>query len=96
MDSAGKVSVTGANADNAFKSTPGGTITEIIDSTGDGNGLNRPGPEGIAVDSAGRGGIHALDVNAAGRRFLTGGVNPADSIVGGKGARRRRACAHSL
>ena len=51
VDSADNVYVTGRSSDNAFKITPGGTITEIIDSTGDGtNGLNSP--LGVAVDSA--------------------------------------------
>jgi len=49
VDSAGNVYVTGG--DNVFKITPGGTITRIIDSTGDGtNGLR--GASGVAVDSA--------------------------------------------
>jgi hypothetical protein len=47
------VYVAGLISDNAFKITPGGTITEIINSAGDGvaNGLNSP--EGIAVDGTG-------------------------------------------
>jgi hypothetical protein len=50
-DSAGNVYVAGAYSDNVFKITPGGTITPIIDSTGDGtNRLNYP--SAVAFDSA--------------------------------------------
>jgi len=38
---------------NAFKITPGGVITEIIDSTGDGGGNPLTAPRGIAVDGTG-------------------------------------------
>ena len=38
VDGAGTVYVTGRDSDNAFKITPGGVITEIIDITGDGAG----------------------------------------------------------
>ncbi len=52
-DAAGNVFVTGFYSDNAFKVTPGGVITEIIDATGDGAGntLDRPGA--VAADAAG-------------------------------------------
>ncbi len=49
VDSAGNVYVTGSGSDNAFKFTPGGTITEIIDNTGDGLGNSLSKPSGIAV-----------------------------------------------
>jgi len=61
-DSSGNVFVTGATSNNAFKiSTPGTcstggttcTITEIIDSTGDGGGNTLGGPKGIATDISG-------------------------------------------
>jgi len=52
VDAAGNVYVTGTGSNNAFKITPGGTITEIIDGAGDGvNGL--ASTFGIAVDAAG-------------------------------------------
>ncbi|MCP3938114.1 MAG: hypothetical protein GY708_22435, partial [Actinomycetia bacterium] len=51
-DAAGNVYLACFSSSNAFKITPGGTITEIIDPTGDGtNNLHWPG--GIAVDSLG-------------------------------------------
>ena len=52
VEGSANVYVTGFFSNNAFKITPDGTITEIIDETGDGtNSLN--GPEDIAVDAAG-------------------------------------------
>jgi len=52
-DSLGNVFVSGFLTDNAFKITPGGTITEIIDSTGDGVGNILNNPIGVATDSSG-------------------------------------------
>jgi len=51
VDSAGNVYVTGYTSGNAFKITPDGTITEIIDGSGDGTHLLEH-PAGVAVDSA--------------------------------------------
>ena len=52
MDGPGNVYVTGLHSDNVFKIAPDGTITEIIDSAGDGtNGLAFP--DGIALDGSG-------------------------------------------
>ena len=48
FDGAGNVYVTGLISDNAFKITPDGLITEIIDATGDGI-INLDYPVGIAV-----------------------------------------------
>ena len=45
--------MTGFDSDNAFKITPGGGITEIIDSTGDGGANALDGARNIAVDGAG-------------------------------------------
>jgi len=45
--------VTGHYSDNAFKITPDGVITEIIDATGDGAGNLLNGPTLVAVDSSG-------------------------------------------
>ena len=53
IDSAGNVYVSGNLSDNAFKITPEGIITEIIDTTGDGAGNTLNGPYGIAVDTSG-------------------------------------------
>ena len=53
MDGSGNVYVGGGNSQNAFKITPGGVITAIIDSTGDGGGNPLRGPLGLAVDNAG-------------------------------------------
>ncbi len=53
VDDSGNAYVTGAQSDNAFKITPDGVITEIIDSTGDGLGNRLNGLYGIAVDDAG-------------------------------------------
>ena len=39
----------GASSDNAFKITPGGVISQIIDATGDGAGNTLDDPFGIAV-----------------------------------------------
>jgi len=51
-DSSGNVFVTGAISNNVFQITPGGTITEIIDSTGDGTSpLNSA--HAVATDSSG-------------------------------------------
>jgi len=43
----------GEFSDNAFKITPGGTITKIIDSTGDGSGNTLNAPFDVATDSSG-------------------------------------------
>jgi len=40
-------------SDNVFKITPGGTITEIIDGTGDGAGNSLNAPFNVATDSSG-------------------------------------------
>ena len=53
VDTEGNVYVSGIGSDNAFKITPLGVITEIIDSTGDGAGNPLDAPEGIAVDGLG-------------------------------------------
>jgi hypothetical protein len=53
VDSSGNVYVTGHGSDNAFKVTPGGTITEIIDSTGDRSGNTLNATQDVAVDSSG-------------------------------------------
>jgi len=51
-DSSGNVFVVGPNSGNVFKITPGGNITEIIDSTG-GGGSVLTTPFGVATDSSG-------------------------------------------
>jgi cysteine-rich repeat protein len=53
VDGPGNVYVVGGLSDNAFKITPGGAITEIIDSTGDGIGNPLQFPQSIAVDDSG-------------------------------------------
>jgi hypothetical protein len=53
VDGTANVYVTGHNTDNAFKITPGGVITEIIDATGDGAGNILDGSWAIAADGAG-------------------------------------------
>ena len=53
VDAAGNVYVAGRTSDNAFKITPGGVISEIIDATGDGVGHTLRFPAGIAVDNVG-------------------------------------------
>ena len=53
VDGSGNVYVLGFGSDNAFKITPGGVITEIIDATGDGAGNMLNLPFGIAVDGSG-------------------------------------------
>ncbi len=51
-DLSGNVFVSGSGTSNAFKITPGGVITEIIDFSGDGAG-NLITPWGIATDASG-------------------------------------------
>jgi hypothetical protein len=60
VDGAGNVYVTSSelgieygSIDNAFKIYPNGTITQIIDATGDGAGNTLFGSQGIAVDGSG-------------------------------------------
>ena len=53
IDDAGNVYVTGVRSNNAFKITPDGVITEIIDRSGDGMGNTLDRPYGIAVDDSG-------------------------------------------
>ena len=53
LDGAGNVFVAGGFSHNVFKITPGGTITEIIDSSGDGLGNALTLTWGVATDSSG-------------------------------------------
>ena len=53
MDGFGNAYVTGSATANAFKITPSGTITEIIDSTGDGLGNTLDFAWPIALDASG-------------------------------------------
>ena len=53
MDSSGNVYISGNGSDNAFQITAGGTITEIIDATGDGAGNTLDSLDGVAVDASG-------------------------------------------
>jgi len=53
VDDSGNAYVTGYSTDNAFKITPDGVITLIIDSTGDGMGNTLKYPNDIAVDDSG-------------------------------------------
>ena len=53
VDGSGNVYVTGMNSHNAFKITPDGGITEIIDSTGDSMGNLLYYTRCIAVDDSG-------------------------------------------
>jgi len=52
-DSLGNVFVTGQVSNNVFRITPTGTITQIIDSTGDGGGNTLSAPIDVATDSSG-------------------------------------------
>jgi hypothetical protein len=53
VDGAGNVYLVGGASNNAFKITPAGVITRIIDSTGDGAGNVLSFPLDVAVDTAG-------------------------------------------
>jgi hypothetical protein len=53
VDDADNLYVAGYGSDNAFKVSPDGSATEIIDATGDGLGNELDAPRGIAVDSSG-------------------------------------------
>ncbi|MEZ5215136.1 MAG: SBBP repeat-containing protein [Ilumatobacteraceae bacterium] len=46
VDSSGNVYVAGQGSNNVFRVSPGGGVTEIIDSTGDGAGTRCPTPMG--------------------------------------------------
>ena len=54
VDVAGQVFVTGHDSSNAFRITPGGLTSEIINNTGDGAGNAFVTATGIAVDDAGK------------------------------------------
>lgn len=51
MDGSGNVFVAGSTTKNVFKITPEGTITQIIDATGDGTNLLES-PQNVAVDTS--------------------------------------------
>ena len=53
VDASGTAYVAGRGSDNAFKISPNGVVSEIIDSTGDGMGNTLDSPEGMAVDNSG-------------------------------------------
>lgn len=53
IDADGNVYVSGHDSHNAFKVSPDGAISEIIDATGDGGGNPLQGPTGIAVGPGG-------------------------------------------
>ena len=53
--------MTGYISDNAFRVTPAGIITEIIDATGDGADNPVGGAVGVAVDDAGNVYVAAYD-----------------------------------
>ena len=53
MDLSDNIYVAGAASNNAFRITPAGAATQIIDATGDGAGNLLDGPSSIAVDSSG-------------------------------------------
>jgi len=53
VDGAGNAYVIGTTSDNVFKITPGGVITEIIDTSGDGGGNILDGPFDLDADSVG-------------------------------------------
>ncbi len=65
VDSSANVYVTGYASDNAFKITPGGVITEIIDATGDGEGHVFEEPRGIALGGSGNVYVTATGTNNA-------------------------------
>jgi hypothetical protein len=53
VDSAGNVYVCGIFSDNAFRITPGGVITEIVDDSGDGAGQFLSQAIGLAATPGG-------------------------------------------
>ncbi len=53
VDDAGNVYVAGRSSNNALKVTPGGTITQIADESGDGAGNPLSFPQFIGLDGAG-------------------------------------------
>ena len=53
MDSVGIVYVAGSHSDNVFQITPGGVITQVIDSTGAGGGATLDFPFDLAMDDIG-------------------------------------------
>ncbi len=53
-DSAGNLYAAAAGSDNVFQVKPDGTVTEIIDATGDGQGNVLNTPENVAVDGSNR------------------------------------------
>jgi uncharacterized protein YjiK len=52
VDSSENVYVSGSSSHNAFRISSGGTITEILDSTGDGLGNTLFGAAGVAIDAS--------------------------------------------
>ncbi len=52
-DTSGNVYVVGNGSDNVFQIAPGGAITEIIDTTGDGVGNALDSPSGVALALSG-------------------------------------------
>ena len=86
VDGSGNVYVTGAGSYNAFKITPAGVVTEIIDSTGDGeNPLDLL--YGIAVDGSGN--IYVVGIWSHNAFKITpGGVITEIIDATGDGAKR--------
>ena len=94
MDVEGNVYVAGTGSSNAFKITPAGVITEIIDATGDSAGNRLDAPIGIAVDEAGNvyvtGAVSANAFKITPAGVITQIIDATGDGAGGKGVRGAR------
>ena len=89
VDAARNIYVGGVGTDNAFKITPAGGITEIIDATGDGMGNLLDEVQGLAAEADGDVYVTGEDTNNAFRITAAGvtGRHPLLVILNGRPGR---------
>ena len=81
-DISGNVYVAGVGSDNAFKITPGGVITEIINAAGGGSGSPLDGASHIATDSSGNVYVTGSISDNAFKIIPTGGCSTSGTPCG--------------
>jgi len=74
VDAAGNAYVSGQESDNVFRIAPDGTLTQVLDASGDGQGNTMDEPIGVHVDDAGNLYVAAWGSSNAFRRAPDGTI----------------------